>query len=564
MAKYFFIGIGGIGMSALAELLKSQGHVVRGSDVADSSTVQRLLSLGISVQIGHGLGVNFLDPGLRREDASTPSLGREDASTPSLGREDASTPSLRREDASTPSLRREDASTCTPGREENSGLCGSGFCGEDESFFELEEIIVLNSAISSQNPLWLYAKKMGCKVLKRGELLAEFVNKNHGLVVAGSHGKTTTSSMLAHILKFAGKNPSFAIGGRLVDSGCNAQLGLDLNTQNLFVAEGDESDASFLKLFPKILGVTNLDADHMSTYGHNFQKLIQSFVGWIQNLPAGGVAVLNVENLGVLKVLEQLEKSNPDFWNNKKLIKIGKNFPPQKTDILLEAIQQEAQIIRVNFWVSSDFFHPSCQSHQSFHSGHSGHYDHYEARWPLIGEFNAMNALMAGAMANAVGVSWPEINQALQAYPGVQRRMQFLGKFQEALFFEDYGHHPTEIQASLLGLKKAYPNARLIQVFQPHRYTRTQDLWDDFLEVLSLSNILILLPIYPASEAEIFGITSEALLTEIPAHASKVFEYVQDLDSAFSMLLRNIQPGDLVVLQGAGDIPEKLGRKIFS
>jgi UDP-N-acetylmuramate--alanine ligase len=487
MAKYFFIGIGGIGMSALAELLKRQGHEVRGSDVAaDSPTVQRLLSQGIAVQEGHALGLPL---------------------------------------------------------------------NAAASFFQPEEIIVLNSAISADNPLWLAAKQQGLKILKRGDLLADFVNHHQGLVVAGSHGKTTTSSMLAHILKCVGKSPSFAIGGRLADSGCNAELGSRSghDGSGFFVAEGDESDASFLKLFPKVLGITNLDADHMSTYGHSLDIFFQSFVKWIQNLPEDGVAVVNIDNPGMIEVLSQLKKIAPDFWKDKKLIKIGAGVRAKighsadMPDILLHSTVQNGQSLQVNF---SDTNKDTA----------------YQEQWPLIGEFNAMNALMAGSMAHAIGVSWSEINRALQSYPGVQRRMQFLGKFQEAFFFQDYGHHPTEIRASLLGLKKAYPQARLIQVFQPHRYTRTRDLWHEFIDVLSLADLLILLPIYPASESPISGISSPELLGAMSDKLLKNIKnikFCEDLSSALSQILANIQPGDVVALQGAGDIPEKLGREIF-
>jgi UDP-N-acetylmuramate--alanine ligase len=482
--KYFFVGIGGIGMSALAELLKAQGHQVRGSDVVFSKTVERLIQKGISVQIGHEIPSVFNDP---------------------------------------------------------------------------SEILVINSAIAFHNPILLVAQKLGCKILKRGELLADFVNAHQGLVVAGSHGKTTTSSMLVHVLKKigekTGRSPSFAIGGRLQGSADNAGLGHGSEIQKLFVAEGDESDASFLKLRPRVLAVTNIDADHMSTYGHSFDALIQAFVEWILNLPEQGVAVLNQDDAGVLAVLEAIEKINPIFWNTRKLILISKKRPLSKVLnlISLDGISQQPFDIKVNFNISPEGFS-------------------YSALWPLIGEFNVINALMAGAMADAVGVSWPEIIEALSSYPGVERRMQYLGNLQGVHFFEDYGHHPAEIRASLKGLKAAYPNSQLIQVFQPHRYTRTRDLWGEFIEVLGVADHLILLPIYPASEAEIPGVNSQKLFEEIKASRFKDIQNTQNyyfsesLKAALNqlnLLLKTLSPGDLVVLQGAGDIPQKIGRELI-
>ena len=505
--KYFFIGIGGIGMSALAELLKAQGHEVRGSDVTHSGTIERLIQRGISVQIGHEVPLF-------------------------------------------------------------ASLISS-------------EIMVINSAISETNPLWLLAKELGCQILRRGELLAEFVNSHEGLVVAGSHGKTTTSSMLAHILEKAGESlgfsPSFAIGGRLMGSGRNSALGSNLGSgrQNLFVAEGDESDASFLKLRPKILAITNIDADHMSTYGHSFEVLIQSFVDWILNLPEQGVAVLNHDDGGVVAVLRAIKKIKPDFWETRRLILMTKqellpdsSLPTRETEIsrrLAAEILERASFINQKF----NLKHTEPQgfeTHIEFEDLHQGRT--YCVTWPIIGEFNAINALMAGAMAHAVGVDWQQINQALCSYPGVERRMQYLGNLHGANFFEDYGHHPAEIRASLMGLRAAYPTARLVQVFQPHRYTRTRDLWDEFVDVLGLADVLILLPIYAASEPEISGITASRLFTAIQsqhaqerAKTSKQIFFVNLLEEAFEKLSSVLKKDDLIVLHGAGDMPQKLGQK---
>jgi UDP-N-acetylmuramate--alanine ligase len=505
MATYFFVGIGGIGMSALAELLKAKGHVVKGSDVADSETVQRLTRAGISVSLGHSV---------------------------------------------------------------------SDFLGCDPDF------LVINSAISSENPIFLAAKARGCRVYSRGELLAECVNATQGLVVSGSHGKTTTSSMLTHVLRATGRDISFAIGGRFADTHENSGLG----EEPFFVAEGDESDASFLKLRPRVLAITNLDADHMSTYGHRFDELIQSFVDWVRSLPEGGAAVVNVDDVGVRQVLAQLEREVPAFWEKRRLISVGTSVHAKIRLCETTAVEQQR---KVNFSVDSTF---------------------YDAIWPFMGEYNAMNALMAGAMASAIGVDWLTIILGMESYPGVSRRMDYLGTYRDVLVFEDYGHHPTEIRASLMGLKQAYPEKRLIQVFQPHRYTRTRDLWNEFVEVLTLADHLILLPIYPASEAPISGIHAERLLASIQsvvaggggqgggalneAHhppspfdeggasvgrfyllaggggnkplvsASRIF--AADLNAALQQIESTIQPGDLLILQGAGDIPEKLGKRLFT
>ena len=411
---------------------------------------------------------------------------------------------------------------------------------ETQSFLNFQpDVVVVSSAISKTNPILLLAQKMGCKVLKRGELLAECVNEKDGLVVAGSHGKTSTSSMLAFLLKKVGIEASFTIGGRLSDTGDNAGLG----TSPFFVAEGDESDASFLKLKPKVLGVTNLDADHMMTYGHSFDALVNHFADWVLGLPPSGTAVLNSDDVGTLAVLKAMEVKAPHFWNTRKLVMVGKTLPLEweakvfRFIELKEVVQQENQI--------------------QFQMGGS------TLSLPLIGEFNVRNALMAVAMAHSIGVNEKESLTALKNYPGVLRRMQLLGEFQGVPIFEDYGHHPTEILASIGGLKAAYPKRRLIQVFQLHRYTRTRDLWDDFLFVLSRADHVLLFPIYPASEAKIPNITAQRLAEALQQKNQHKVSYVDSVESAFQVLNTLLEPLDLLLLQGAGDLPQELGKALF-
>ncbi len=431
------------------------------------------------------------------------------------------------------------------------------------------EVVVFNSAISSKNAILLAAQSRGCRIQTRGALLAELVNAHQGLVVSGSHGKTTTSTMLTHLLRASGRDISFAIGGRFAHTKENSGLG----REPFFVAEGDESDTSFLKLRPQVLAITNLDADHMSTYGHRFDQLIQSFVDWVKFLPQGGAAVVNIDDGGVVQVLAQLEQEIPDFWETRRFITVGSSL---KAKIRLSEATALEQQLKVKFSVDSMV---------------------YQAIWPLIGQYNAMNALMAGAMASAIGEDWPTIILRMESYPGVCRRMDYLGTYRDALVFEDYGHHPTEIRASLIGLKQAYPQRRLIQVFQPHRYTRTRDLWHEFVDVLNLADHLILLPIYPASEAPIPDVHAERLLDSIQsvvnerthllpgggafcAHllpggggqgggenktgALTTRLFAPDFNAALQQIETTLRPGDILLLQGAGDIPEKIGKRLFA
>ncbi len=463
MSRFFFIGIGGIGMSALAELLWAQGHVVAGSDVSLSDSVTHLRKKGIAVYLDHPLS-DFLR-------------------------------------------------------------------------FR-SEMVVVNNAISPQNPLWLEAQKIGCKILKRGELLAEFLNAKEGLAVSGSHGKTSTSSLLVYISRQLGKDPSFAIGGRFSDTGENAHLG----SSNQFIAEGDESDASFLKLKPKVLGIVNIDADHMSTYQHSFELLLQHFADWVLNLPVSGTAVLNSDDPGTLAMLEKVKKVQADFWKTRHLVFVGKVLPQayesdSSNFIQIRRIFPQESAIQVEF---------------------SSHDESYHETFPLRGEFNVRNALMAGAMAAALGLKWAEILQVLKTYPGVRRRMQYWGTFQSAPVFEDYGHHPTEIVASVQALKLAYPQRRVIQVFQLHRYTRTRDLWEDFLHALSLSDYVLLFPIYSASEDPISGISEVRFAEALRQKRGASVQIVTSVDQALEILEPLLKSSDLLLLQGAGDLPSLL------
>jgi UDP-N-acetylmuramate--alanine ligase len=443
-----FVGIGGAGMSGIAEVLANLGFAVSGSDLAESSTTRRLATLGVQTVIGHAAAnVNAADA------------------------------------------------------------------------------VVISSAVKSDNPEVIAARSRKVPVVPRAQMLAELMRLKQGIAVAGTHGKTTTTSLVASILAEGGMDPTFVIGGRLNAAGANARLG----SGDFLVAEADESDASFLLLSPVISIVTNIDADHMETYGHDFSRLKQAFVDFLQRLPFYGVAVLCADDANVREIMPLVSKQIVTYG-------LDSSANCYAEDVTAVAGQMRFDCLRVNGSVS---------------------------RLPMTlnlpGRHNVLNALAAIAVASELGVADAAIVKALGEFRGVGRRFQRYGEIPLAsggsfTLVDDYGHHPVEMRATLTAARGAFPGRRLLLAFQPHRYTRTRDCFDDFVKVLSGVDALVLGEVYAAGEQPIVAADGRALARALRV-AGKVeplfVEAVSDLPQA---ILDAARDGDVVMTMGAGSI----------
>ena len=442
-----FIGIGGSGMSGIAEVLLNLGYGVSGSDLRASAVTARLSQLGAILHLGHAAG----------------------------------------------------------------HIAGC-------------DAVVISSAVAEDNPEVIAARAARIPVVPRAEMLAELMRFRYGVAVAGTHGKTTTTSLIASLLAEGGLDPTFVIGGRLNSAGANAKLGAG----RYLVAEADESDASFLFLQPMLAVVTNIDADHLSTYGGDFERLRDTFVEFLHHLPFYGLAVLCADDPQVRAILPRLTRPMLTYGTSG-------DCDARATDIVAEGL-------RTRF---------------------VAHLPHLKAPLPILlnlpGQHSVLNALAAIAVALELGVSETAICRALRNFQGIGRRFQPHGELTlpgggHATVMDDYGHHPREIQAVLAALRGAWPERRLVLAFQPHRFSRTRDLFDDFAQVLSEVDALILLEVYPAGEKPITGADGRSLSRAIRTRGKvdPVFvEQTADLPAALPGLLRD---GDLLLLMGAGDI----------
>nr|WP_133136920.1 UDP-N-acetylmuramate--L-alanine ligase [Legionella rowbothamii] len=439
-----FVGIGGVGMCGIAEVLHNQGYRITGSDAGESSTVQRLKSLGIPVYLGH-----------------------------------------------------------------------------KAEHIQGADVVVRSSAVGLNNPEVAAAREQMIPVIPRAAMLAELMRFRHGIAVAGTHGKTTTTSLVSSLLAEGGLDPSFVIGGKLNSAGVNAKLG----QSPYFVVEADESDASFLFLKPMMAIVTNIDADHMSTYDDNFDKLRTTFLEFLHHLPFYGLAVVCVDDPEVRGIVPQIERPT-----------------------LTYGFSDDAHYRAVD-WTQNELISEFTVIRPAPHSV-------LNICFQYPGRHNVLNALAAIAIATELGVDDAAIMSALAKFQGVGRRFQMLGEkhFERgsALVVDDYGHHPQEILSTIDAFRRVWPNKRLVHVFQPHRYSRTQSLHDEFVDVLKLSDKLFLFDIYSAGEAAIPGISSESL-------AQKIESYDKDVTlvnecSLKAMLDEFIQDGDVILMQGAGNI----------
>lgn len=444
--RIHFIGIGGAGMSGIAEVMMNQGYEISGSDIKASSVTDRLIEKGARVFIGHS--------------------------------------------------------------EEN--IVGA-------------DVVVNSSAVKAENPEMIGARARRIPIVRRAEMLGELMRYRHGIAVAGTHGKTTTTSLIASILAAAKQDPTFIIGGLVNSTGTNAQLG----ASRYLVAEADESDASFLHLQPMVAIVTNIDADHMETYGGDFSKLKKTFVGFLHNLPFYGLAVLCGDDPVINDIIPDIAR-------------------PILTYGLGEKCDFRAINIRQN------------KMHSEFEVLRPGHNNSLSIRINIPGVHNVLNATAAIAVATDEGLSDSAIQDGLANFQGVGRRFQVYGNFAigdgSAMLVDDYGHHPREVAAIIRAVRDGWPERRLVMVYQPHRYTRTRDLYEDFVEVLSTVDALVVLEVYSAGEDPIPGADSRHLCRSIRARGAIEPIFVESVDGVPDIIKDLVRAGDIVITQGAGNV----------
>jgi UDP-N-acetylmuramate--alanine ligase len=443
--RVHFVGIGGAGMSGIAEVLVTQGYRVSGSDVAASAATRRLEGLGVRVAIGHA-AANVADA----------------------------------------------------------------------------DAVVVSTAIAADNAEIVAARERRVPVVPRALMLAELMRMKQGIAVAGTHGKTTTTSLVASVLAEGGLDPTFVIGGRLLAADTHARLG----SGEFLVAEADESDASFLYLTPVLAVVTNIDQDHMETYGHDYARLERAFVDFVQRMPFYGVAVLCIDDANVRAIVPHLAK---------QVVTYG---------LAEDAALRAVDVVNVG-------------GRMRFVARTAGAAD-LAVELALAGVHNVENALAAIAVGREVGVADAAIATALREFKGVGRRFQrFDGLAHGGARFtliDDYGHHPAEIAAVLAAARASFPGRRIVLAFQPHRYTRTRDLFEDFVGVLSGADALVLTDVYPAGEAPIVAADGRALARAVRVAGKVEPVFVDDVDEMAAALRSVVRDGDVVLTMGAGSI----------
>ena len=448
--RIHFVGIGGAGMSGIAEVLLTLGYRISGSDLADSAVTRRLTSLGAQVITGH----------------------------------------------------------------QAANVRGA-------------DCVVVSSAVRPDNPEVIAARNQRIPVVPRALMLAELMKLKQGIAVAGTHGKTTTTSLIASVLAEAGVDPTFVIGGRLNAAGSNARLGAG----EFIVAEADESDASFLHLQPVMAVVTNIDADHMETYQHDFARLKQAFIQFLQNLPFYGSAVLCLDDANVREIMPLVSRP---------VITYG--LHPEASIRAQDVVAGEQMRFRVTRPEQADL----------------------QLTLNLPGLHNVQNALAAVAVASELGLPDAAVVKALAEFRGVGRRFQRWGELAlldgkqkpggHFTLVDDYGHHPAEMQATLAAARGAFPGRRLVLAFQPHRYTRTRDLFEDFVRVLSSVDVVLLAEVYAAGESPLVAADSRALARALRVAGANEPIYVEDIAAMPATVMRVARDGDVVITMGAGSI----------
>ena len=397
------------------------------------------------------------------------------------------------------------------------------FIGHASDNIQDADAIVVSSAVDETNPEVAAAREQLMPVVSRAEMLAELMRFRYSIAVAGTHGKTTTTSLIASVLAEGGLDPTFVIGGRLKSADANARLGQG----DYLVAEADESDASFVHLKPMLAVVTNIDADHMSTYDGDIEKLKSGFIEFLRNLPFYGLAVVCIDDPGVNDVLADIGRSVTSYG-------INEDADVRAVNIIFDAATTEFDVVRKS---SEDSLHIKLQ---------------------LPGMHNVRNALAAIAVANELQVGNAAIAKSLEEFEGIDRRFQRMGDIKTAagtmMLVDDYGHHPTEIAATLSAARSGWPDKRVVLVFQPHRYSRTLDLMEDFATVLSDADVLVLLNVYAAGEEPIAGADGRAMARAVRTRGSVEPVFIESFDALQSVLLDLLEDDDLLLTMGAGDI----------
>jgi len=385
------------------------------------------------------------------------------------------------------------------------------------------DVVVVSTAIPADNPELEAARMRRIPIVPRAEMLAELMRFRHGVAVAGTHGKTTTTSLLATIFGDAGLDPTFVIGGLLNRLGANARLG----KSRYFIAEADESDASFLHLQPMVSVVTNIDMDHMDTYDGDFEKVKQTFIEFLHNLPFYGLAVLCGDDDGVQQIIPSLMRPYVTYGFN-------------------DGVDYQAVEFRQEGAVSY------------YKVKRKGKPGLVEIKLNMPGRHNVLNSLAAFTVANEDGVRAPALVESLKSFGGIGRRFQFCGEFEtkagKLQLVDDYGHHPTEVAATISAVRDGWQDKRLVMVFQPHRYSRTRDLFEDFSAVLSKVDVLIMLDVYAAGEAPVAGADGRSLCRSIRQRGQLDPIFVEDHSELDATLAAVVKDGDLVVTQGAGNV----------
>lgn len=445
--RIHFVGIGGVGMSGIAEVLSNLQYEVSGSDVRENSHTRRLTTLGVPVHIGH-----------------------------------------------------------------------------DAALVHGVDVVVVSSAVNGNNIEVMAARQANIPVVQRAEMLAELMRFQRGIAVAGTHGKTTTTSLIASVLAHGGLDPTFVIGGQLNSAGSNARLGRG----EYLVAEADESDASFLRLQPYLAVVTNIDNDHLGAYAGDFARLKQTFVEFLHRLPFYGLAVLCIDDEHVRAIMAKVQRP---------LITYGTRAG---ADVRASGIEQHGMQMRFSVDIKKGV-----------------------EQWRNVtlnqpGEHNVLNACAAIAVARELGVSKSAIVEALTSFGGIGRRFQITGRLAlgdgDVILVDDYGHHPCEIRTTLTAARRGWPDRRLVLVFQPHRYSRTRDLLDDFSMVLQEIDPLIITEVYSAGESAIVGADGRALCRTIRARGKANPIFVEDINILSEVLSKVLRPNDLLLTMGAGSI----------
>ena len=394
--------------------------------------------------------------------------------------------------------------------------------GHSAEHVQTASVVVVSTAIKAENPELVAAKELLIPIVRRAEMLAELMRFRHGIAVAGTHGKTTTTSLLASIFAAADRDPTFVIGGLLNSAGSNARLG----SSKYLIAEADESDASFLHLQPMVSVVTNIEADHMDTYGGDFSKVQDTFLEFLHNLPFYGLAVMCTDDPVISSLLPRV---------GRQIISYGFN---ESADVRATHYSQAGNLSR--FTVERKGRAPLSVSLN------------------LPGRHNVLNALAAIAVATDEGIEDTAIEKALKSFEGIGRRFQHYGTYAlgngDVMLVDDYGHHPSEVAATIAAARSGWPERRLVMCFQPHRFSRTRDLYEDFVDVLGETDELLLLEVYAAGEEPIAGADSRSLCRSLRQQAGMEPVYVKQIDELAGRLADVIQPGDIVLTQGAGNV----------